>query len=150
MKSKTKTKKGEILVIPVVFAKTSEILYKIPEDSINVSLVSNDADTPGGVSNLPGCTDWLAAVEQLRLEMREQLELEEMWLEKLELEEMELLEKLEIEEMEWLQKMEQWEMQCEDIDDSCNRLPIYPPSVPKFPPKWPFKPWKLFWDILHV
>ena len=112
--------------------------------------MSNDADTPGGVSNLPGCTDWLAAVEQLRLEMREQLELEEMWLEKLELEEMELLEKLEIEEMEWLQKMEQWEMQCEDIDDSCNRLPIYPPSVPKFPPKWPFKPWKLFWDILHV
>ena len=118
-----KTKKGEKLVIPVVFAKTSEILYKIPEDSTNVSLVSNDADTPGCVSDLPGCTDWLAAVEQLKLEMRKQLEPEEIWLEKLELEEMERLEKLEIEEMERLQKTEQLEMQCEDIDidESCNR-----------------------------
>ena len=118
-----KTKKGGKLVIPVVFAKTSEILYKIPEDSTNVSLVSNDADTPGCVSDLPGCTDWLAAVEQLKLEMRKQLEPEEIWLEKLELEEMERLEKLEIEEMERLQKTEQLEMQCEDIDidESCNR-----------------------------
>ena len=90
--------------------KTSEILYETPEDFNNVSLVSNDKDTPGCVSNPPGCTDWLAAVEQLKLEQQEynkQLELEfELKLLEIEKQLQLELEKLELEKMERLQKME--------------------------------------------
>ena len=106
--------------------KTSEILYKTPEDSdnANVSFVSNDTDTSGCVKNPPWCERWSAAVEefkQFKQQMQEQLELEQLAIEKrVQLE----LEKIRLEEMERKQKIEQLEKRVKLL-----MVPARPPPL---------------------